>query len=231
MARSELALAVARRRKVRCPNCAANVSALREFCPNCGTPTDPGLREGLRLRGGGPDGGRTPEELKRNRKTVFAIGGALLILGAVMGRGHFTIPHSIHIGTHDEPRGPVTIGAAQLFEAYHTNSHDADRRFGNREMVVSGQFVRTAPDGYGSIDMRLKTAHPDLPLGIDLDGVSVEAATKLEPGQAVTVSCRRVAGSGDNPWLEDCVIQPAAEAGPAQQAPAAPKAPSQPAAD
>lgn len=209
---------------MRCPNCGANVSALREFCPNCGTPTDPGLREGLRLRGGG----RPPEELQRNRKTVFAIGGAVLVLGMVMSRGHLGIPHAIHIGSHHETRGPVTIGSAELFEAYHSDSDRAERRFGNREMVVTGEFVRTVPDGYGSIDMRLKTAHADLPLGIDLDRVSVDAATKLEPGQSVTVSCRRVAGSGDNPWLEDCVLQPPTEAGaaaPAAPSPSTPPAP------
>ena len=74
--------------------------------------------------------------------------------------------------------------------------------------------------------MRLKTDHPDMPLGIDLDGHSVDAATKLEPGQTVTVSCSRVAGSGDDPWLSDCVLQPpaAAEGGP----PSPPAPPGQP---
>jgi len=86
------------------------------------------------------------------------------------------------------------------------------------------------PDGYGSIDMRLKTSHPDLPLGIDLDSHSVDAATKLQPGQMVTVSCSRVAGTGDDPWLQDCVLQPtapAAEAPPAEVGP--PGAPAPPA--
>jgi hypothetical protein len=76
--------------------------------------------------------------------------------------------------------------------------------------------------------MRLKTSHPDLPLGIDLDGHSVDAAMKLEPGQMVTVSCSRVAGTGDDPWLQDCVLQPAAppaEAAPAEVGPPSPPAP------
>ena len=80
-------------------------------------------------------------------------------------------------------------------------------------MVVSGAFVRTVPDGYGSIDMRLKTSNPQAPLGVDLDRVSVEEATKLEPGQDVTVSCRRVSQTGEERWLQDCVIQPPAETG------------------
>lgn len=205
---------------MRCPNCGANVSALREFCPSCGTPTDPGLREGLRRRG---DGGRPPEELHRNRKTVLAIGGAVLLLGMAMSGGHWGFPHVIHIGSHHGDRGPVSVGAAELFEAYHSDSASADRRFGHREIVITGEFVRTVPDGYGSIDMRLKTGHPDLPLGIDLDNHSVDAATKLRPGAMVTLSCRGVAGTGDNPWLSDCVLQPPPEAGlpPAPPAPPA----------
>jgi hypothetical protein len=70
--------------------------------------------------------------------------------------------------------------------------------------------------------MRLKSNHPDTPLGIDLDSHSVDEATRLEPGQVVTVSCQRVAGTGGDPWLQDCVIQPPA---PAEAAPPAPPSP------
>lgn len=213
---------------MRCPGCAAEISVLRDVCPHCGTPTD---RVFDKLQQGGE---RSPEEMHRNRKTVLAVAGGLLVLLAVSGKihpfGHLPFTgHGIHIDTgHSEPKEPVTIGAAQLFEAYHSDSQAADRRFGDREMVVSGEFVRTVPDGYGSIDMRLKTAHPDLPLGIDLDSHSVDAATKLEPGQLVTVSCRKVAGSGDNPWLQDCVLQPPAPGEVAKAPTSAPPAPPAP---
>ena len=73
--------------------------------------------------------------------------------------------------------------------------------------------------------MRLKTSNPQAPLGVDLDRVSVEEATKLEPGQDVTVSCRRVSQTGEERWLQDCVIQPPGETG---AAPAAPRAPPPP---
>lgn len=204
---------------MRCPECAAEVSPLREFCPSCGAPTDPGVRQRMKSGRDPNRGGRSPEELKRNRKTLVIVGGALLVAMAAFGKfnfGHIG-PGVIHIDTHMDPRRvdneAITIGAPQLFEAYHTDSDAANRRFGGRQMVVTGQFVRTVPDGYGSIDMRLKTNHPDLPLGIDLDSHSVDEATKLEPGETVTVSCQRVAGSGDDPWLQDCVIQPPAIGG------------------
>ena len=210
---------------MRCPSCGAEVSALRDACPRCGASTDRIFDESQR------PGERSPQELSRNRKTVLAIGAGILVLMVAVGQFHpfgrhlSLSPGVIKIDTGREgPRQPVTIGAAQLFEAYHGDSRAADRRFGDREMVVNGEFVRTVPDGYGSIDMRLKTDHPEIPLGIDLDGVSVDAATKLEPGQAVTVSCRRVAGSGDDPWLQDCVIQPPAPAGSAPASPPTPPA-------
>ena len=214
---------------MRCPNCAAEISALRDTCPHCGASTD---RAFERLDSG--QRGRSPAELARNRKTVLWVVGGILLVTAVMGNirpfgRHVSFgPGVVHIDTDRHRRDPITIGAAQLFEAYHTDSRAAARRYGRREMVVTGEFVRTVPDGYGSIDMRLKTDHPDMPLGIDLDGHSVDAATKLKAGQEVTVSCRRVAGSGDDPWLSDCVLQPpsASEAGP----PSPPVPPAQPAA-
>lgn len=180
---------------------------LREFCPQCGTSTAAGMRE----RGFAAPGSRPVEELKRNRGRVLMVGAGILIVLGVMGK--FSWPGiPIHIGTHhDRARGPVTIGAEQLYQAYRDDPGGAERRFGGREMVVSGAFVRTVPDGYGSIDMRLKTANPEAPLGVDLDRVSVDQATKLEPGQNVTVSCRRVARTGDERWLQDCVVQPPAE--------------------
>lgn len=216
---------------MRCPKCGAEVSALRDVCPRCGARTDSVFGEPRRS---GPFGGRSPEELKRNRKTVLIAGAALLVAMAAMGKmspfgRHVSFsPGIVKIDTRRVTNEAVTIDAPQLFEAYHTNSDAAERRFGGRQMVVTGQFVRTVPDGYGSIDMRLKTNHPDLPLGIDLDNHSVDAATKLEPGQMVTVSCRHVAGTGDDPWLQDCVLQPPAPAEVAKAPEGAPPAPPAP---
>ena len=67
--------------------------------------------------------------------------------------------------------------------------------------------VKPIPDGYGSIDMRLKTPNPDFPLGADLVDASVDDAKKLQPGQQVTVSCRNVAGAGNDRWLQQCALQ------------------------
>ena len=210
---------------MRCPNCAADISPLHDICPRCGASTD-SVFDQL-----DHSAKRSPEQLQRNRKTVLAVVGGILLLTVGM-RGfhtvrHISIPHErISIDTRRVTNEAVTIGAPELFEAYHTDSQAADRRFGGRQIVVTGQFLRTVPDGYGSIDMRLKTNHPDLPLGIDLDGHSVDAATKLEAGETVTLSCQEVAGTGDDPWLRDCVIQEPAESGAAApRAPAAPSAP------
>ena len=182
----------------------------------------------MRERGFGPPDGRPVEELQRNRGRVLMVGAGILIVLGVMGK--FSWPGMpIHIGTHhDQRRAPVTIGAEQLYNAYQADPAGADSRFGGREMVVSGTFVRTVPDGYGSIDMRLKTSNPQAPLGVDLDRVSVEEATKLEPGQDVTVSCRRVSQTGDERWLQDCVIQPPGEGAAASAAPRAPPPPPAP---
>lgn len=215
---------------MRCPRCGAEYSPLRDFCPKCGAATDTRPIEGGRRTGVE----RSPDELKRNRRAVLGVVAAVLAVTAfssnfhLFGRHVSVFPGGFHIDTRSERREPVTIGAPEFFEAYHTDSREADSRFRNREMVVTGEFVRTVPDGYGSIDMRLKTNHPDMPLGIDLDSHSVDAATRLEPGQMVTVSCRRVAGFGDDPWLQDCVLQPSAAAAVGPPSPSMPPAPAPP---
>ena len=208
---------------MRCPECAADVPPLREFCPNCGTATDKGLRES-RLRG---PSGRSPEELKRNRKTVLIGAGALLLALGVGGRLSFPAT-VIHLGSHDRSRGPVTIEAEQVYQAYHDDAHAAARRFRRREMVVSGEFMRLVPDGYGSLDMRLKTSNPDSPLGVDLVQLAIADAKQLRPGQRVTVSCHRITGRGDDRWLQDCAIQPTAGKPAAPTPPAPPVAPAPP---
>jgi hypothetical protein len=202
------------------------VNPLREYCHSCGSPTDPDVRERLRARADG----RSPEELKSNRKTVLiacaAIAAALAIGGRLSWPG---IP--LHIGTHhDQARGPVVTDAEQIYRAYHEDADGAARRFGGREMMVSGEFLRIVPDGYGSFDLRLKTSNPDSPLGVDLASEAIDDAKQLRPGQQVTVSCRGMAGSGDDRWLQNCAIQPEAGGDAAAPSPvASPTPPSAPA--
>lgn len=206
---------------MRCSECGADMPPLREFCPGCGTPTSPGLRR----RDPGSPSGRSPEELKRNRKTVLIACAAIAGLLAVAGKIHFPIP-PIHIDMHaPHHKGPVVTDTETLVRAYAADPAAAEKRFGGREIQVSGEFLRIVPDGYGSIDMRLKTSNPDAPLGVDLTNDAVEDAKALSPGQQVTVSCRRVAGSANDRWLQDCAIQPNAGAPSAPPAPPPPPAP------
>jgi hypothetical protein len=203
---------------VQCRRCGADVSALREFCPKCGAPTDPGMSDrGFRAPGARPD-----EELKGNRMRVLIVAGGILLLAGVAGKLSFpSIP--MHFSTHAPRKGPMVTDAEQIYRAYHDDPDSAAKRFGGRELMVSGEFLRIVPDGYGSTDMRLKTSNPDSPLGVDLADAAVADAKLLRPGQEVTVSCRSLAGSGDDRWLQNCAIQP--EGGDAA-APAPPPAPS-----
>ena len=199
--------------EVRCPECTAEVPAFREFCPQCGAATS-------RSRPG-PDrpSERSDEELKRNRKTVLIIGAVLLVTAGIAGNGPWF--SNIHFDRDDRPRGPVTIEAAQLYDAYRDDAQAASKRFEGREMVVSGEFVRIVPDGNGNPDLRLKTSNPELPLGADLAQIAHAEAAQLKPGQTVTVSCQRITGSEDERWLQNCAIQAVKVVSP----PAAPSAP------
>ncbi|MNC88811.1 hypothetical protein D3C83_46730 [compost metagenome] len=78
-------------------------------------------------------------------------------------------------------------------------------------MVVSGEFLRIVPDGYGSLDLRLKTSNPEAQLGIDVAQLAIEDAKQLRPGQRVTVSCQQMGSGGDELWVQDCAIQHAGD--------------------
>jgi hypothetical protein len=207
---------------VRCPDCSADVSALREFCPRCGAALDPGVRRSL-LRG---PGGRPADGRKGGGKAVL-IGGAAAILLAFGVAGQVAGPWSDSPVTdqRSQPRGPVTIEAEALHQAYADDPRAAAERFGNREMVVSGEFLRIVPDGYGSLDLRLKTSNPDEQLGIDVAQLAIEDAKQLRPGQRVTVSCQHMGSGGDQLWLQDCAIQQTGGVAPPPPAPPAPPPP------
>jgi hypothetical protein len=198
---------------------------LREFCQNCGAPTDPGLHERQHQLGQGRRQ-RTDGEPKSNRKGLLIAAAVLLGLGMV-GNSWFNRDFDFDfvdrpgMVDRDGPRGAVTIEAEQLYEAYRDDPRGSEERFGGREMVVSGEFLRIVPDGYGSLDLRLKTSDPEEQLGIDLAQLAIEDGKKLLPGQRVTVSCQGMGDGGDELWVRDCAIQPTAETGAAPGAPAA----------
>ena len=125
-------------------------------------------------------------------------------------------------------KGPAVVEAQQVYQAYRDDADSAAKRFGDREMVVSGEFLRIVPDGYGSLDMRLKTSNPEAPLGIDVAGIAIEDAKKLRPGQRVTVSCQRMGGGGDDLWVQECAIQPGAAKSAGRASPLRPPRPPPP---
>ena len=190
---------------MRCRECGADVDPLREFCPHCGTRTNSALSRDRPLR---VPGERSPAELQRNRKTILVVAGglaALLVVFKVLPWGDHR--PGIHIDLDDDRKGAVVTTATDFARAYADDPAAAEKKFGDREITVSGEFLRIVPDGYGSIDMRLKTPNPDFPLGADLVDASVDDAKKLQPGQQVTVSCRNVAGAGNDRWLQQCALQ------------------------
>ena len=195
---------------------------LREFCPICGTAMDPGIRGSLL----GGRGGRPGEGRKSSGKALLIGGGAAILLAlGIAGQltGSWSDP-TITIGSEEQsqPRGPVTIEAEELHRAYRDDPGGAAALYDNREMEVSGEFLRIVPDGYGSLDLRLKTSDPDDPLGIDVTQLAIEDAKQLRPGQRVTVSCQHMGSGADEIWVQDCAIQPTDDVAPPSSETSAP---------
>jgi ribosomal protein L40E len=191
------------RPKVDCPRCDALVPPRAEFCPQCGTPTSPGLRERLAAP-------RTDDDLKRNRRNVFIIGAAFVFGLAILGQASW-FDNGFDFDSDDPQRRPAVIAAQPLFEAYRDDADEAEDRFEDRYLVVTGEFVRVVPDNEGDPDLRLRTSDPELPLGVDLIGSSHREAARLRPGQRVTVSCERVVRGPEDNWLQNCSIETVAE--------------------
>ena len=128
--------------------------------------------------------GRSDDELRANRKKLLIAGaGILLVLGVA---GKLSMPGlPIHINVDDDARrGPAVVEAQQVYDAFREDADAAEKRFADREMVVNGEFLRIAPDGYGSLDMRLKTSNPEAPLGVDLAGYRGRRRQEAAPGPA-----------------------------------------------
>jgi hypothetical protein len=188
-----------------------------EFCPQCKAAMSRRLREARPIE-------PADDDLKAKRRNIFIVGAAF-VFGLVIGGQAFpSFGPDIEIDPSDWQQRPAFVGAQELFDAYRDDEEEADEKFRNRGVVVSGEFVRIVHDGQGNPDLRLKTSDPENPLGVDLVQASFDESAELRPGQAVTVSCENVAQTGDEHWLQNCSIEegPVAPAVPAPPTAAGP---------
>ncbi len=186
-----------------CPECDAELSPQREFCLQCGTPTSPRLREAR-------SSDRAEPELQRSRRRAVVLGAVGLFGAAILGN-FYLFGADVGLVPGEQRPGPAVIEAQQLHEEFRTDFDAAVERYRDREMVVSGEFVRIVPDGQGHPDLRLATSDPAAPWGADLIPIAHVPAARLRPGQRVTVSCQRMAGYGQDRWLQNCAIATEAE--------------------
>jgi hypothetical protein len=188
---------------VRCTNCDAVLPPGAEFCRECGMPTDPGLRARLEQAQAAED-----PDPKRVRRTIF-IAGAALLFGIVIGSWTGAPGPSIAIDPTDwtDQERPAVVGAQEFFQAYRDDADGADRRFDDRWVVMTGEFVGIRHDDQGNPDLRLKAADPNWSVGADLLPDSYDKSAQLKSGQTVTVSCERVRRTGEERWLRNCSIE------------------------
>jgi hypothetical protein len=202
-------------RTVRCANCYAMLQPNAEFCQKCGTATDPGLR---RRRSGEP-----PEiDLKARRRKVLLVGAGIIFGSLMLGRAFSFADFNFDDDSHERNRRPVVVQAQELYQAYQNDEDQADERYGDRPLIVTGPFLRIVHDGQGNPDLRFDTSEPAMPLGADLVSRSFDASSELRPGQSVTLSCNNMAQTGDEHWLQSCSIE---RTGPVPPQPAIPPTP------
>lgn len=200
---------------MRCPECQAFVPDGAEFCPHCGTPMNSVLRERRATQA-------SEDVLGNRRRTLFMTVGAF-IAGVLIGGDHFP-SFNFDLGHHRSEERLAVVDAQQLFKAYQDDEDEADDRYGDRPLVVRGEFLKIVNDGHGDPDIRFKTSDLANPLGADLQSNSFHKAENLQPGEIVTVSCEHIAQTGDEHWLQGCSIEQV-EPGTSTPAPPQPPAP------
>lgn len=104
--------------------------------------------------------------------------------------------------------GPTKVSLATLSAAYNKNTLSADKKFKNKQLIITSAVTEISTDFLGNGVLSFSTGAFDImPITATLKEESNEKASTLSSGDIVTLECT---GAGDMmkiPLLNDCIIK------------------------
>ena len=115
-------------------------------------------------------------------KRLLGIGLLLALLGLGVGYFMYNKPHQ----NMDKAKVDVALEASELFTAFETNEAEANEKYLDKIIKVSGTVKEVSTDDKGNISVTLESGSEMFGVVCQMDDLTKHAKTNFEPGEQVT---------------------------------------------
>ena len=115
-------------------------------------------------------------------KRLLGIGLLLALLGLGVGYFMYNKPHQ----NMDKAKVDVALEASELFTAFETNEAEANEKYLDKIIKVSGTVKEVSTDDKGNISVTLESGSEMFGVICQMDDLTEHAKTNFEPGEQVT---------------------------------------------
>jgi hypothetical protein len=135
---------------------------------------------------------------------VLALAALLVVVGVMAWRRADTASEDVDVTT---VLGDLPVTATELFAAYQANEAAAQQQYGDVPLLVSGTVDSVTLDILNKPVVKLRTPDESMSMQAGLTEASQPKASKLSPGDQVTLRCTGASTPTGAPALEHCDIQ------------------------
>ncbi|MCB0597633.1 MAG: hypothetical protein H6557_31345 [Lewinellaceae bacterium] len=115
-------------------------------------------------------------------KRLLGIGLLLALLGLGVGYFMYNKPHQ----NMDKAKVDVALEASELFTAFETNEAEANEKYLDKIIKVSGTVKEVSTDDKGNISVTLESGSEMFGVVCQMDDLTKHAKTNFEPGEQIT---------------------------------------------
>ena len=115
-------------------------------------------------------------------KRLLGIGLLLALLGLGVGYFMYNKPHQ----NMDKAKVDVALEASELFTAFETNEAEANEKYLDKIIKVSGTVKEVSTDDEGNISVTLESGSEMFGVVCQMDDLTKHAKTNFEPGEQIT---------------------------------------------
>jgi hypothetical protein len=149
---------------------------------------------------------KAPDKRRKTRRLLLllALAALLVVAGVMVWNRRDTAADDLDVTTMV---GDLPITAPELFTAYQANEAAAQQQYGDVPLLVSGTVDGVTLDVLNKPVVKLRTPDELMSMQAGLTEASQPKASKLSPGEQVTLRCTGVSTPTGAPALEHCDIQ------------------------